>query len=219
MWAAVPLKSPDEAKSRLQDCLDAASRRRLFLAMARHTIRTLVQTPGVAGVAAVTASSEVAALAGRHGAMVLMESGDRGTACACRTAVEQLADRANSLLLISGDLPLLSADALAGLVALRDRSPLVAVVPDRHGRGTNALLCAPPGVIPILFGPNSCERHLAAAREARIALQVIASPSLALDIDDAEDLEELRRRVRAEPGILNNELGDALLVADEVPAQ
>ena len=44
----------------------------------------------------------------------------------------------------------------------------VAIVPDRHGTGTNALALAPPDAIEPSFGEGSCARHVAAAREAGI---------------------------------------------------
>ena len=40
-WALVPLKSSEQAKSRLASVLDAQQRSRLFFAMAGHVIRTL----------------------------------------------------------------------------------------------------------------------------------------------------------------------------------
>ncbi len=219
MWAAVPLKSPDTAKSRLRVALDAGARTRLFLAMARHTIHTLVQTPGIARVAVVTASPEIAALAERHQAVVIREDHEAGTAHACCTAVERLSGRIESLLLISGDLPLLSASALAAFVELSGRSPVVAIAPDRHRTGTNALMCAPPGIIPISFGLDSFQQHVAAARRRRVELRIVESDALALDMDDAADLDELRHRLSADPGMVPAELLQTVLIADEAPTQ
>lgn len=219
VWAVVPLKSPDTAKSRLSLALDASARRRLFYAMAQHVIRTLVQTPGIAGVAVVTASPEVAAFSRRLRARVIREEFDAGTAQACRSAVEHLSGCADRLLMISGDLPLLSAHALAALVDLREPVPLVAIVPDRRRVGTNALLCTPPGVIPICFGPDSFRLHIAAALEHGAELRIVESDAMALDIDEIEDLQELRRWIRAEPTAVPAEVQDALRLAEEVPAQ
>ena len=214
MWAAVPLKSPETAKSRLGERLDAASRRRLFLAMAQHTIRALARTPGIDGVSVVTASAEVAALAARHGATVILERTDAGMVEACRTAVAHLSGQVRSLLLVSGDLPLVTERALAGLTELRGRVPLVAIAPDRHGRGTNALLCSPPEVIPVQFGADSFERHCAAARERGVEPNIVRSEALALDIDLPADLDQLERHLRANPGCLPDELLACIASAD-----
>src|SRR5438093_585798 len=67
------------------------------------------------------------------------------------------------------------------------RRPLVAIVPDRHGRGTNALLLAPPDAIDTCFGGDSRAAHAAAAREAGAALVELDGP-LTLDLDTPDDL-------------------------------
>jgi 2-phospho-L-lactate guanylyltransferase len=187
--------------------------------MAQQVVRTLVHTPGIAGVAVVTASPEVAAAFEQRGVLVLREDHDAGTAEACRNAVALLSGRAGSVLMISGDIPLASVPAVAELIDSSRRTPRVAIVPDRRHIGTNALLCAPPEIIPICFGSDSFQRHLAAARSRGVELQIIESDALSLDIDDLEDLDELRRRLQANPALLPAELREALHFGEEVPAQ
>ena len=105
---------------------------------------------------------------------------------------------ARSLLVLPGDLPLLSVEALdellmaadAGLVAAAG-GPLVAIVPSDAGGGTNALLLRPPDVIAPAFGPGSFEAHLRAAAAAGAAVQVVSDPSLGFDLDTPDDLERL----------------------------
>jgi 2-phospho-L-lactate guanylyltransferase len=63
----------------------------------------------------------------------------------------------------------------------------VALVSDRHGRGTNVLLVSPPDAIPFAFGPDSHAAHLAAAETLGAVVVEIGSP-LALDLDLPEDL-------------------------------
>jgi 2-phospho-L-lactate/phosphoenolpyruvate guanylyltransferase len=219
VWAIVPLKSPEAAKSRLAPALDASARRRLFFAMADRVVRTLTQTPGIAGVAVVTASPEVAALAQRRGALVIRQEADAGTAQACSSAVNILSGRAHSVLMVSGDIPLLSAQSLAELVEMGQRAKVVAIAPDRRCTGTNVLLCAPPQIIPNCFGSDSFQRHLSAARTREVPVHVIESEALALDIDDVADLDELRRRLQAQPALFSEELREALRQCEEVPAQ
>ena len=73
------------------------------------------------------------------------------------------------------------------LAALDERSPVVAIVPDRHGRGTNSLLLSPPGVIDFAFGGDSrvAHRHEAEAASTRV---VELDGPLSLDVDTPEDL-------------------------------
>ena len=73
VWAVVPLKSPEAAKSRLRVGLDDRARQRLMFAMARQVVRTLKQARGIAGVAVVTASAEIAAYVELEGAAVIRQ--------------------------------------------------------------------------------------------------------------------------------------------------
>jgi 2-phospho-L-lactate/phosphoenolpyruvate guanylyltransferase len=217
-WAVVPLKSPAAAKSRLSGALDAAARQRLMFSMAQHVVRTLAQTPAIAGVAVVTAAPEIAVRFKREGAVVIPQHHDAGTASACRLAAEMLARTADILLMVSGDIPLIRADEVVKLVELGQHAPMVAVVPDRRRLGTNALLCAPPAVIEPCFGPDSFRRHVAAAKVEGADVRVVESDALGLDIDDLDDLDELHRRLDADPSLLPSELREALPRAVRVPA-
>ena len=84
-------------------------------------------------------------------------------------------------------------------------------MPDRHGTGTNALVLSPPDAIEPSFGPDSLERHVAAAEAAGVPHRVEEVPGLALDVDTPDDLAALgaelelsrgaRRRPRAAPSV------------------
>jgi 2-phospho-L-lactate guanylyltransferase len=96
---------------------------------------------------------------------------------------------AGALLVLPTDLPLVSSDALGRLVSqLADaRRPLVVLVPDRHARGTNALLLAPPDAIEFCFGGDSRAAHVACAR-SRDAHIVELDGDLTIDLDTPDDL-------------------------------
>jgi len=210
--------------------------------MAQQVIHTLARTPGIAGVSVVTASPEVGVFAEREGAAVIWEKRDAGTAEACRSAVAHLSTRVNSVLMISGDIPLISAAAVAALLSCADTPlrplrghpsssrkgknlsrdgvvALVVIVPDRRRSGTNALLCTPPTIIPPCFGADSFQQHLAAARSLGVHVRIAESDALALDIDELEDLDELQRRLDADPTLLSAELREGLPRRAEAPAQ
>src|SRR5437773_592566 len=82
------------------------------------------------------------------------------------------------------ELPDVSTEAIDAVLATLDdpRRPLVANVPDRHRRGTNALLLAPPDTIDTCFDGDSRAAHAAAAREAGAALVELDGP-LTLNLD------------------------------------
>jgi 2-phospho-L-lactate/phosphoenolpyruvate guanylyltransferase len=193
VWAVVPLKSPDNAKSRLAGVLDAASRRALFFAMARHVLQTLRATAGIERVLVVTTSPEVARRARELGAEILLQPHEAGTAQACRFALASGVLGAHQpVLFVSGDLPLISTHAITALLQHAAPAPSVVIAPDRRRQGTNALWCSAANVIAPSFGPGSYARHIELARERGIAVTIHAEEALGLDIDDVADLRQLR---------------------------
>jgi 2-phospho-L-lactate guanylyltransferase (CobY/MobA/RfbA family) len=66
------------------------------------------------------------------------------------------------------------------------------IAPDRHKKGTNALLISPSGLIDYDFGEDSFERHCELAKEAGARLEIVDLPTLGLDLDKPEDLEIVR---------------------------
>jgi 2-phospho-L-lactate guanylyltransferase len=196
MWAIVPLKSPHLAKSRLAAVLSSDERRACFFELAQRAIHALRATRGIEQVAVVTADEEVAAFARSLGAHVLPEVVEAGTAQAFSTALEQLRPHAlRQILMVAGDLPLVSSRALEVVVDAASRHEIV-IVPDRFQAGTNALACSPPDAIAPCFGPDSYARHLAAARASGRTHCTLSLDELAFDIDVPADLEHLRRQSR-----------------------
>lgn len=216
VWAVIPLKSPESAKSRLSVVLNAEQRLRLFYALAHRVIEAATNTPGIAGVTVVTASEAVVAFAANLGGLCLRLDSDRGTAQACGCALDSLPTYGvDGVLFIAGDLPLISPSALRPLVALSNSGPLVAIVGDRRQFGTNALLCAPGSAIPLCFGSGSFAKHLAAAAHAGVAAHIVDSAPLGLDIDKPADLWEWRRRLVSSNQPIDAELHD-LFAAQEI---
>jgi 2-phospho-L-lactate/phosphoenolpyruvate guanylyltransferase len=192
MWAVVPLKSPQSAKTRLAGVLSPAQRQHLLFELARRVIDALNAARGIEAVAVVTASAEVAAFGRALGARPILQKEETGTASAFAAALNELQSlQLKSVLMIAGDLPLVSAAAVERVIAARE---MAVIVPDRHRIGTNALLCSPPEIIPPCFGGDSFRLHLAAAGKAGIRARVLEIDELALDLDCAADLDELQLR-------------------------
>jgi 2-phospho-L-lactate guanylyltransferase len=96
------------------------------------------------------------------------------------------------VLVLPADLPAISPAEVDALIdgaatARRTDAPLVALVTDQHGTGTNALLLSPPSVIDPLFGSASHDLHRAAAAAAGASFLELDGP-LALDVDTVDDL-------------------------------
>jgi 2-phospho-L-lactate guanylyltransferase len=188
--AILPVKGFAQAKQRLRSGLDPGQRRELAEAMLRDVLGALTATrlDGVIVVCGGRAAREIAL---EHGARVI-EDRERGHNAAALVGVEEaLRLGAERVLLVAGDCPALDAGELDDLLERELSPPVVAIVPDRHGTGTNALLLAPPDVLEPSFGPGSCRRHAHRARAAGLRYEVIEVPSLAIDIDTPEDLAEL----------------------------
>src|SRR3546814_13109340 len=90
MWALVPLKSPERAKTRLSGMLSALQRRRLLFGLAARTIAALQATRDIDAIAVITASTEVADFAQTLGTRVTVQPTEIGTAEAFTSAIDAL---------------------------------------------------------------------------------------------------------------------------------
>jgi 2-phospho-L-lactate guanylyltransferase len=191
----VPVGTLDGAKSRLGETLDAEERRDLATRLLSRTLAAALATPGLAEVLVVTPDDEVRQIASRAGARPIRQR-SQGLNVGLRQAREEvLAGGADALLVVPIDLPLISPAALeAVLAALADPGrPLVVLVPDRHGRGTNALLLAPPDAIEFGFGGDSRRAHAACANDAGARYVELDGP-LSVDLDTPDDLLLVEKR-------------------------
>lgn len=190
LTAIVPLGSLEGAKSRLGDRLDAEERQQLVVELLDRTIRAAGAASSVASVVVVSPDPVALRLASAAGASPIRQADD-GLNEGLRTAARwALADGATAVLILAGDLPAISVETIEAVVAgavgaLQPDRPLVALVADRHGRGTNVLLLSPPDTIRFAFGSSSRAAHLAeAAAAGAIALELDGPLSLDLDLPD-----------------------------------
>jgi 2-phospho-L-lactate guanylyltransferase len=197
--AIIPVGTLDGAKSRLGQVLDAEERVELTMLLARRTIAAAVATAGIAHTIVVTPDDAIRGLADELGARPIRQR-DRGLNHGITAARDEaIAAGADAILILPIDLPEITPEAIGDLLApLADqRRPLVAIVADRHGRGTNALLLAPPDAIEVRFGGDSRRAHVAAAEMAEARLVELGGP-LALDVDTPEDLLLAEASLRVE---------------------
>lgn len=191
--AVVPIKTLTAAKQRLSGALAAGARQSLAQAMFSDVIASLRRTPRVEAIAVVTGDVVATAVAGGERVTVLPDDLQAGQSAAAligiRYAVATGYDRA---VLVPGDTPLLDPAELDGLLDRCEADGLAAaIVADRHGTGTNALVLTPPDAMEPSFGPGSFDRHLAQAAQAGIEHRPEPVESLAHDVDTPEDLYAL----------------------------
>jgi 2-phospho-L-lactate guanylyltransferase len=203
--AIIPVKRFGDAKQRLLDTLDRPQRAALVKAMLADVLVGATGAGGVERVIVVTSEGRAERIALGHARRVstpievLQEPADRGhPEAATLGIVRAKALGASCVVLLPGDCPLLDADELDA--ALERMHPgRVAVVPDRHGAGTNALLLSPADAIGPAFGPGSCARHTERAEHAGHEVAVEPLPSLALDVDTPDDLDAIAAVLESEP--------------------
>lgn len=176
----------------MSTALEPAERRRLAEENARRALAAARATGRP--VIAVCGSQEAAGLAGDAGAEVILEAHPSGQNPAARAGVEAAGARGHAaVLLVSSDLPLITAAALRRVLEVGERSgdrSVVAAAATGRG-GTNALYLRPPDVIGLHFGDDSLAKFEADARAHGVPFAVHESAELALDLDEPGDLAEL----------------------------
>jgi 2-phospho-L-lactate guanylyltransferase len=190
--AIVPVKRFGAAKQRLSGVLEPPARTLLAEAMLADVLDAIGRCARIERTLVVSGETAIAGIVAEAGAELVPDPDDRGhsEAALIGVAAARVAD-AEAVALLPGDCPLLEPLELDAAVAALTR-PVVAVVPDRHGSGTNGLLLAPPDAIAPSFGPGSRERHLELAERAGFPAAALELPSLALDLDTGGDLTALR---------------------------
>src|SRR6185437_10069635 len=96
------------------------------------------------------------------------------------------------MLALPGDIPRVTSLEIAAVIEACRPAPSLTIVPAHDERGSNAVLCSPPLVMPLRFGDDSFLPHLAAARALGIEPTIVKLPGVALDIDQPADLHAFR---------------------------
>ena len=191
VYTVVPVKDLRGTKSRLAPVLDPAARAGLTLYMMGRVVSRALEA-GVDAVGVVSPDPIVLDEALKKGAAALPQE-SRGL----NPALEEgrswaTKNGASALLVLPADLPLIEAEDVRDvLAAAADGSPVV-ITPDGAHSGTNALYLRPPDVLPFLFGPDSFEAHLRAARDRDAEARVCENGHLSFDLDTAGDLAKYR---------------------------
>lgn len=118
---------------------------------------------------------------------------------------------ATELLILFGDLPLLTATDVEAL-AWAD-APVV-LAPDRHGHGTNAALVSlisdrEHGGFAFQFGAESLTAHLAEAERLGLEVATVIAPGTAFDLDTPEDWRSLLDQDEVEAAVTLSALNGA----------
>ena len=183
-WALLAVKPPHLGKTRLAGVLSRAQRERLIRMMLARVLDALEAANEIDHVAVITTADELLP----RGVIALDDPGT-GLNNALDCGRRQLIARgASEVLVLHADLPTLSAAEIDNFVR-KGRNTGIALAPDRHGHGTNAVFLAGDGDFSFRFGAASFNRHLAEARARALVPTVIHLPGFAMDIDEPADLQ------------------------------
>lgn len=188
-YAIIPVKSLHNAKTRLSSVLLPSERAALVQEMLLHVVTALHDSGSIERIAVI--AQEPGELSLPHYVTVINQA-----VPGLNNLLEQgrewaLHEGADALLTIFADLPLLSPDEVSALVAMGEPSGTIALAPDRHHCGTNALLSHPPELARFAFGPSSLDAHVALAEAAGATVRYYHAPGFSLDIDTLDDLANL----------------------------
>ena len=194
-WAIVLVKDFSDAKQRLGPALSPDERRALAR---RNAERAILAASAADDRIVVAGSEEVAEFARALGAAVFVEPRQEGQNPAAQRGIQHaVAHGADSVLLLSSDLPLVDRDAVRGLLAFAGATtgPVAIAAPAIGRGGTNALYLRPPGVIGLHFGGDSLALFRRDAESRDVPFLLHESEAFALDLDEPMDLARLRRAV------------------------
>ena len=201
--AMVPLKDLVQAKTRLAGLLAPSERRALAQAMVEDVLATLATHPAITAVTLVSDDPGAALLAQEYAAdcwsEVTLGCSGLNAVVACASA-RLLQAGPQPLLVLHGDLPLLTRDDISEVIAAQHALQGLVIGCDRRGQGTNLLAFGEDSVPLFCFGADSCIAHEVQARSASVPVQIVRRDGIGLDVDEPDDLRVLLARSAEDTG-------------------
>ena len=192
MWGIIPIKNINQAKHRLKPVLYPEERQEFSKAMFEDVLSTMMAVPEFEQVAVATVCPTARIIAKKYVATVLATGQDEGQTAAVARAAEILdAKGIAGMLVIPGDVPLVTVEEIQTVLELHGNAPTMTIVPARDEQGSNCITLSPPTAVPLRFGPNSYFPHLETARKMGLTLNTPKLAGIGLDIDTQDDLQEL----------------------------
>lgn len=180
----IPVKSFTIAKARLAGTLSDSERESL----ARDCAHLVVRAGAAHTVYVVCESDDIAEWTRSVDAISVRARGTGLNEAVHDGVHAALADGHDHVVIAHGDLPL--ARSFDHLIA----ADTVTIVPDRHRNGTNVIAFPAALAFATSYGPDSFTAHVATATGLGHKVVVVDDDDLSLDLDTADDLDELRRR-------------------------
>ncbi len=198
LFAIVPVKRFENAKTRLSSVLDRDDRIRLSSLMLEDTLHILSTASSLTKVVIVSSDKRAEELATKHGADFVNEQKEKGVNSAVALANSYcIREAAEATIIIPYDLPLLDISDISKAQELaRKESKCIVICPSHRYDGTNMLLRKPPSVITTFYDSDSYNTHIKSAATHGVSIKYLFSKSLMHDIDTPEDALRLIREGR-----------------------
>lgn len=196
LWAIIPVKPLKRAKSRLAEVLSQAQREALAEMMLRQMLTVLQQVTQVTGTLVISRDTRALAIARELGAKTVQERSPSDLNPALTRATEVVRVwGGHAVLILPADIPFITVEDVETIADMCQAGPKVVIATDREKDGTNALMVRPVGLMPLMFGEQSYERHVIAAKLAGADVETYTSETIALDIDVPADLDAYNARL------------------------
>jgi 2-phospho-L-lactate guanylyltransferase len=188
-WLLIPAKSLATGKSRLHRVLEDGARRDLNARLLRRMLATAARFPGHERTAVVSECEDVLRLADERGVRCIRQATGTGLNSAAEEGMDELRKLgAQDVLVIACDEPLVLPSDIREIADVRTRVGGIVICPDRHYRGTNAILVPCDARLQFQFGESSFAKHCQEALRLGFAPTVHVNERIAFDIDTPGDL-------------------------------
>lgn len=207
--AVVPIRGGHGAKTRLSDMFSEMERSRLVWFMLRRVLAAIDQSGVIDHTLVVTYEPDSVSrqIGDAQHRTVLAQPRDRnGLNGALDLGRDWAIDHGyKRMMILSADVPKVGAEDVRNML---DQTSPVAIAPDSHGTGTNALLItlaedmygrgADARSFAFQFGERSRDRHLEEARGLGLETSTVCRDGLQCDLDTPDDWRSLSESTRDE---------------------
>lgn len=187
--AVIPMKQLIFSKSRLSNVLNNDERQQLALFMLKQMLNVLTASRQISKVIVISSDAYLKDWLASNYKSVKFIAEDCDLNKAAEISSHYLSkENYGSMLFCLGDLPLINSADLDFLIKSKEKNTML-LVPDKHKKGTNALLVSPPDLMKrFYFGQDSLSIYLANAKAGAVNTKILNLKSFSYDVDNPEDL-------------------------------
>ncbi len=212
--AIIPVRFLPYTKHRLAQRFDATQRRLLVHSMLEDVLNAIHQSKLITRSTILTSDDNFIATYPNLD-LDLQRSEIHGINQELTTFINLLSRKGTRhVLIILGDLPLLTGVVLDDLIWSGLQSDRPVIAQDWKGRGTNLLFFTHPLTFRLQFGENSCEKHMEELQSKGFNPIIYHAMETALDIDDEAAIGQLEKLARFDVKVQNTRTYQFLRIAD-----